>query len=69
MVKQAMDWPHSSARYYEGRKGDPVVDGYDKPALTAEKFTDEMFTEGSGIGSELFRIQLREELTSGVPVP
>jgi hypothetical protein len=30
-------------------------------------FTDDFFTKGPGIGSELFRIQLQEDLT-GVPV-
>ena len=69
MVKRAMDWPHSSARHYEEGKKDPVVNGYEKPAETGEVFTEEFFTEGSGIGSELFRLQLRDELSPRVPVP
>jgi putative transposase len=71
MVKKAVDWPYSSARYFEQRKKDPVVDGYgrERGKEIVGVFTDEFFTKGPGIGSELFRLQLRDEVTMGVPVP
>ena len=69
MVKQAADWTHSSARYYENKAKDTVVDGYDPPPVPSEAFSEGFLTEGKGIGSELFRIHLNEELASPLPVP
>ncbi|MBI3313390.1 MAG: transposase [Candidatus Omnitrophica bacterium] len=69
MVKKAVDWPHSSARYYEEGKPDIVVDGYKKVEPIEARLNDEFFTKGPGIGSELFRMQLHEELFPAVPVP
>lgn len=68
MAKRAPDWLHSSARYYENKAKDALVDGYDPPPVPSEAFSEGFFTEGKGIGSELFRIQLNEELVPPVPV-
>lgn len=61
------DWPHSSGRYYEDGIQDPLIDHYEASDLRDEIDLDDedSFTKGSGIGTSLFRIYLRDEVGVG----
>ena len=67
LVARIQDWPHSSGRYYEDGILDPLIDYYDAFGLPDEIDLDDedFFTKGSGIGTGLFRIYLRNEIGAG----
>jgi REP element-mobilizing transposase RayT len=66
IVKESVDWPHSSAKHYFFGDSDPLVDDYDNKSLPKDiDITDsDFFVKGSGIGSKFFKLQLRDEIYS-----
>lgn len=67
IAARIQDWPHSSGRYYEDGIQDPLIDHYEVSDLRDEIDLDDedFFTKGSGIGTSLFRIHLRDEVGVG----
>jgi putative transposase len=71
MTETPQMWPYSSSGYYFERKEDALVDVYEQPESlpTGIDLTDEkQFTKGVVIGSELFKLQIREDVLQ-LPVP
>lgn len=64
LVTRIQDWPHGSGRYYENGIQDPLVDDYEVSDLPDEIDLDNegFFTKGSGIGTSLFRIHLKDDV-------
>lgn len=62
MVEQAEDWPYSSARHYLPGETDRLIEPYENQGLPPAKDLSDsgVFTKGSVIGSEMFRIQTRQ---------
>ena len=62
IVRRAEQWPYSSSRFYEKRVVDNLVDRYEwggeLPKIEGEG--ERFFEKGSGIGSPLFRLHIRE---------
>lgn len=71
MVVRPEDWPHSSSGHYELGRIDPLIDPYEHGALPEGlKLLDpRSFTQGSVIGSDLFKLQVREGLFDDLSVP
>ncbi len=63
MVEKAIDWPHSSSRYYELGKEDLIVDPYDHSVVDA-KGIDKVheFEKMKAIGSDWFQYQIGKKL-------
>ena len=70
MVKRCEDWPHSSSRYYFSGSSDGLVDPYhfDGEALVIKGDVKKYFEKGNVIGSDLFKIQLKEGMFHAMPV-
>jgi len=66
MVRVAREWAYSSSRYYELSGSDDLVDAYEFGGGALPAVEPEQFEKGDGIGSDLFKLQLREVL---LPVP
>ncbi len=68
MVTKSTDWPYSSSRCHELGAVDPLVQPYDDLPAHGEivEFPEKYFERGPAIGSELFRIQMRDRQ---LPVP
>ncbi len=72
MVKKSEEWPYSSNAYYLTGKQNPLVDVYDKtPKLPVDVDIQNAanFTQGYAVGSELFKLQIRERLFDEQSVP
>jgi putative transposase len=72
IVERCEDWPHSSSQYYFKGERDALVDpyAYDGEPVTIEaEHQEKYFTQGYGIGSELFKIHCQEELPQSMSVP
>lgn len=70
-VEQPYDWPFSSSAHYGLEIEDPLVDDYDRRELPdgADQLDEEFFVKGKAIGSDLFRLQVRENLFQSMTVP
>jgi len=64
MVSHASEWIYSSSGYYELGKPDDLVSDYAYNRDTIPAVKREQFEKGDGIGSALFRLQLKEEMLS-----
>ena len=71
LVSKSEDWPHSSAAYYLSGRTDALIDPYefDGSLEKLPSIREAMFTQGSGIGSELFLLHLEEGVLNEVSVP
>ena len=58
------EWQYSSAWHHSGLDGSDFVDGYEQQELPQDlDINDEViFTRGAGIGSDFFKMNLREEI-------
>lgn len=67
LVEGVQDWPHSSGCYYEEGTKDDLIDHYEEYGLPdgIDLDNEDFFTKGSGIGTNLFRIHLRDEVGVG----
>jgi REP element-mobilizing transposase RayT len=67
LVKDAAEWPHSSAAHYGGRRPDRIIDIYGKPQRKEiESLNKVDFEKGNVIGSEMFH-RYFEENNRSVP--
>ena len=71
LVEKREDWPYSSATYYLLGKSDLLLDPYEGKGIPpgVNPRDESFFTQGPGIGSELFQIHLREGLLKNMTVP
>ncbi len=62
MVAKAEDWPYSSAAHYLRGRQDPLINRYEIPELSKDinLADDKVFIKGLAIGSELFRLEVKE---------
>lgn len=62
IVTKPSDWPHSSSPYYELGIPDALLDPYEGRVLptTHSSLTEDSFTKGQVIGSDLFQLYLKE---------
>jgi len=67
MVKSGEDWPYSSAKFYRLGMKDGLTDNYnhDELPLDIDPCEKDEFEKGSGIGSRLFKILLKQEVGVG----
>ena len=67
MVKSSEEWLYSSSRFYQLGKVDDLVDCYQHGEMPMDVDINEspMFEKGSGIGSKLFKVLLRQEVGIG----
>jgi putative transposase len=70
MVSESEDWPYSSSRHYHLANPDSLIDPYEAIPPTTINLSDEtFFTQGHVIGSELFKLQIKEGAFQDEPVP
>ncbi len=65
MVDRAIDWPHSSSRYYELGEEDLIVDPYDHVGMRSmeiELIEGDEFEKMRAIGSEWFQYRVWKKL-------
>lgn len=67
IVKQSADWLYSSAKYYQNRESDELmedVDGYSRRANTVHVHLEEeeFYEKGSVVGSAFYRFQFKEKI-------
>jgi putative transposase len=64
LVDRVEAWAYSSARYYYLREKDTLIDPYEQKESPEgiDPMNENLFTKGSFIGSEIFKIQTQEAI-------
>ena len=71
MVKESINWEYSSARHYELRQDDDLIDPYDTDCRVDKECmgSNQDFERGSVIGSDFYRFQFFQSRRQNRPVP
>jgi REP element-mobilizing transposase RayT len=67
VVRERTLWRYSSSRYYEWGNKDELVDSYERQEIPSyiDVEDEDVFAKGSGVGSRMFKILLRQEVGMG----